>query len=169
MIRRPPRSTPKPSSAASDVYKRQQFISKLNNDVGMLTHLISVAVLSLFKDTLTLIGLLSVMFFQNWKLSLIAIIMIPLAGFTARTLGKRISKVAEESLQRAATFTTRLIEVFKNHKLIKIFQAEKIENVKSSKSLDDLKSKVIKTNIVFNRNTPIMELLTGIMLSLIHI
>ena len=146
-----------------------QFISKLNNDVGMLTHLISVAVLSLFKDTLTLIGLLSVMFFQNWKLSLIAIIMIPLAGFTARTLGKRISKVAEESLQRAATFTTRLIEVFKNHKLIKIFQAEKIENLKSSKSLDDLKSKVIKTNIVFNRNTPIMELLTGIMIAILLI
>jgi len=146
-----------------------QFISKLNNDVGMLTHLISVAVLSLFKDTLTLIGLLSVMFFQNWKLSLIAIIMIPLAGFTARTLGKRISKVAEETLQRAATFTTRLIEVFKNHKLIKIFQAEKIENLKSSKSLDDLKSKVIKTNIVFNRNTPIMELLTGIMIAILLI
>ena len=146
-----------------------QFISKLNNDVGMLTHLISVAVLSLFKDTLTLIGLLSVMFFQNWKLSLIAIIMIPLAGFTARTLGKRISKVAEETLQRAASFTTRLIEVFKNHKLIKIFQAEKIENLKSSKSLDDLKSKVIKTNIVFNRNTPIMELLTGIMIAILLI
>ena len=146
-----------------------QFISKLSNDVGMLTHLISVAVLSLFKDTLTLIGLISVMFFQNWKLSLIALIMIPLAGLTARTLGKRISKVAEESLQTAATFTTRLIEVFKNHKLIKIFQAEKIENIKSSKSLNDLKSKLIKTSIVFNRNTPIMESLTGIMIAILLI
>ena len=146
-----------------------QFISKLSNDVGMLTHLISVAVLSLFKDTLTLIGLISVMFFQNWKLSLIALIMIPLAGLTARTLGKRISKVAEESLQTAATFTTRLIEVFKNHKLIKIFQAEKIENIKSSKSLNDLKSKLIKTSVVFNRNTPIMESLTGIMIAILLI
>ena len=62
-----------------------------------------------------------------------------------------------------------MIEVFKNHKLIKIFQAEKIENLKSSKSLDDLKSKVIKTNIVFNRNTPIMELLTGIMIAILLI
>ena len=146
-----------------------QFISKLSNDVGMLTHLISVAVLSLFKDTLTLIGLISVMFFQNWKLSLIALIMIPLAGLTARTLGKRISKVAEESLQTAATFTTRLIEVFKNHKLIKIFQAEKIENIKSSKSLNDLKTKLIKTSVVFNRNTPIMESLTGIMIAILLI
>ena len=146
-----------------------QFISKLNNDVGMLAHLISVAVLSLFKDTLTLIGLISVMFLQNWKLSLIALIMIPLAGLTARTLGKRISKVAEESLQTAATFTTRLIEVFKNHKLIKIFQAEKIENIKSSKSLNDLKSKLIKTSVVFNRNTPIMESLTGMMIAILLI
>tara|TARA_B100001063_G_C16749486_1_gene549420 strand:+ start:327 stop:2072 length:1746 start_codon:yes stop_codon:yes gene_type:complete len=146
-----------------------KFISNLTNDVGMLVHLISVAILSLFKDTLTLIGLLSVMFFQNWKLSLIAIIMIPLAGFTARSLGKRISKVAEESLQKAGIFTTRLIEIFKNHKLIKIFQAEKIENLKSAKNLDDLKLKLIKTSIVFNRNTPIMETLTGIMIAILLI
>ena len=58
-----------------------KFISNLTNDVSLLVHLISVAILSLFKDTLTLIGLLSVMFYQNWKLSLIAIIMIPLGKF----------------------------------------------------------------------------------------
>ncbi len=146
-----------------------QFISRLNNDVMMLTHLISNAALSLFKDTLTLIGLLSVMFIQNWKLSLIAIFMIPLAGFTARILGKRISKVAVEFMQKSEIFTKRLVEVFKNHKLIKIFQAEKIENAKSYESLDDLKSKTIKTQVVFNRNTPIMETLTGIMIAILLI
>jgi subfamily B ATP-binding cassette protein MsbA len=146
-----------------------QFISKLNNDVMMLTHLISNAALSLFKDTLTLIGLLSVMFIQNWKLSLIAIFMIPLAGFTARILGKRISKVAVEFMQKSEIFTKRLVEVFKNHKLIKIFQAEKIENEKSYESLNDLKSKTIKTQVVFNRNTPVMETLTGIMIAILLI
>ena len=53
-----------------------KFISNLTNDVGLLTNLISTVILNIFKDSLTLIGLLSVMFYQNWKLSLIAIIMI---------------------------------------------------------------------------------------------
>jgi subfamily B ATP-binding cassette protein MsbA len=55
-----------------------KFITNLTNDVGMITNLLSVAILNIFKDSLTLIGLLSVMFYQNWKLALIAIIMIPL-------------------------------------------------------------------------------------------
>ena len=67
-----------------------KFISHLTNDVNHITNLISVGILNFFKDSATLIGLLFVMFFQNWKLSLIAIIMIPLASFAAKTLGKRI-------------------------------------------------------------------------------
>jgi subfamily B ATP-binding cassette protein MsbA len=141
------------------------FISNLTNDVSSLVPLISVAILTLFKDTLTLIGLLFVMFLQNWKLSLIAIIMIPLAGFVSRTLGKRVTKVAYQMLNKAGIFTKRLIEIFKNHKLIKIFQAEKLENERSSHNLDELKEKLIKTSKVFNRNTPIMECLTGILIA----
>ena len=87
--------------------------------------------LNLFKDSLTLIGLLSVMFYQNWKLSLIAIIMIPLASFAAKSLGKRITKVATQQMVRAGILTSYLMEIFKNHKLIKIFQKEKYEKKKS--------------------------------------
>ena len=103
-----------------------KFISNITNDVSHITNLISTAVLNIFKDSLTLIGLLTVMFFQNWKLALIAIIMIPLATFAARTLGKRISKVATEQMLKAGILNTYLIELFKNHKLIKIFQQRKI-------------------------------------------
>ena len=145
------------------------FISKLNADVFMLQNLISVALLNLFKDSFTLIGLLCVMFFQNWKLSLIAIIMIPLAGYTAKVLGKRISKASLQELQKTEIFTKKLVEIFKNHKLIKIFQAEKTENSRSHKSLDELKSKMIKTQVIFMRNTPIMETLTGIMIAVLLI
>ena len=145
------------------------FISKLNADVFMLQNLISVALLNLFKDSFTLIGLLGVMFFQNWKLSLIAIIMIPLAGYTAKVLGKRISKASLQELQKTEIFTKKLVEIFKNHKLIKIFQAEETENSRSHKSLDDLKKKMIKTQVVFMRNTPIMETLTGIMIAILLI
>mgnify|MGYP006073856131 CR=1 FL=1 len=144
-----------------------KFISTLINDVSHITNLISMAVLNVFKDSLTLIGLLTVMFFQNWKLSLIAIIMIPLASLAAKTLGKRIGKVTNEQMLKAGILNTFLIELFKNHKLIKIFQQEKYENVRAQKYINEVKEKGKKIATVFVRSSPIMETLTGIMIAIL--
>ncbi len=142
-----------------------KFISNLTMDVSLILNLISTALLNIFKDSLSLIGLLFVMFYQNWKLSLVAIIMIPLATFVAHTLGKRITKATKEAMESSASFTSRLVEIFKNHKLIKSFQNEKFENERSSRDIHHLKEKAIKMTIIFTRNTPIMETLTGIMIA----
>ena len=142
-----------------------KFISNLTYDTSLITNLVSTAILNLFKDTLTLAGLLTVMFFQNWKLSLLAIIMIPLASFAARSLGKRIGKVSSEAQKDAGILTTHLIEIFKNHKIIKIFQQEDNEKNKLVKFINNLKSKTKKIAIVYVRSTPIMETLTGIMIA----
>jgi ATP-binding cassette, subfamily B, bacterial MsbA len=123
--------------------------------------------LSIFKDGLTLLGLLSVMFFQNWKLSLIAIIMIPLATITSRKLGKRMSKVTTEAQEKSGDLNRYLVDLFKNHKIIKIFQREIFENERSEKYVNDLKEKSIKIASVYLRSTPIMEILTGIMIALL--
>tara|TARA_B110001454_G_C12705938_1_gene428582 strand:+ start:333 stop:2072 length:1740 start_codon:yes stop_codon:yes gene_type:complete len=142
-----------------------KFITNLSNDVNMITNLISTAILNIFKDSLTLIGLLSVMFYQNWKLSLLAMIMIPLASFTARSLGKRIGKVSTEQMDKAGALNTYLIEIFKNHRLIKIFQKEIYENSRAQKFIHELKEKNKKIAVVFVRASPIMECLTGIMIA----
>ena len=142
-----------------------KFISNLTFDVSMITNLVSTGLLNLIKDTLTLIGLLSVMFYQNWKLSLVALIMIPLAGFFAKNLGKRMGKVTTELQEKAGDLTTYLFEIFKNHKLIKIFQKENYEDKRSDKFLNELKEKSKKTQIVLVRASPIMETLTGIMIA----
>ncbi len=142
-----------------------KFIANLTNDVHMITNLLSTVVLNLFKDSLTLIGLLSVMFYQNWKLSLIAIIMIPLASIAAKTLGKRISKVATQQMNRAGILTSYLVEMFKNHKLIKIFQQENYEKERAFKFIVNLKESTKKIAIVFVRASPVMEFLTGIMIA----
>ena len=144
-----------------------KFISILANDVNHITNLVSVALLNIFKDSLTLVGLLMVMFFQNWKLSLIAIIMIPLASYAAKTLGKRIGKVATEQMLKAGILNTYLIELFKNHKLIKIFQQEKYENERAEKFINDVKEKSKKIATIFVRSSPIMETLTGIMIAIL--
>jgi subfamily B ATP-binding cassette protein MsbA len=142
-----------------------KFISNLTFDVSLITNLVSTGLLNLTKDTLTLIGLLGVMFYQNWKLTLIALIMIPLASFFARNLGKRMGKVTTELQEKAGDLTIYLFEIFKNHKLIKIFQKENYEDKRSDKFLNELKEKSIKTNIVLVRASPIMETLTGIMIA----
>ena len=144
-----------------------KFISNLTYDVMHITSLLSNAILTLFKDSLTLIGLLIVMFSQNWKLALISIIMIPLASISAKTLGKRISKVTTEAQEKSGFLTTYLVELFKNHKLIKIFQKEEFEKERANKHLLELKEKNQKIQTVFIRLSPIMEILTGIMIAIL--
>ena len=142
-----------------------KFVSNITFDSGLITNLVSTGLLNVTKDTLTLIGLLSVMFYQNWKLSAVALIMIPLASFFARNLGKRMGKVSTEVQEKAGNLTTYLFEMLKNHKLIKIFQKENFEKERSDKFLNELKEKGTKTLIVLVRATPIMEFLTGIMIA----
>ena len=144
-----------------------KFISNLTNDVSHLTNLVSTVILNIFKDSLTLIGLLSVMFYQNWKLSLVAIIMIPLASFAARSLGKRIKKVSYQQMEWAGALSSYLIDMFKNHKLIKIFQKEMYEKKRAEVFLENLKEKGRKLAIVFVRASPIMEVMTGIVIAIL--
>ena len=141
------------------------YISNLNFDVQQITRLLSEAYLSIFKDGLTLIGLLFVMFFQNWKLSLIAIIMIPLATITAKILGKRMGKVTTQAQEKSGDLNRYLIDLFKNHKIIKIFQRENFEKSRSEKFVNDLKEKSAKIATVYIRSAPIMEILTGILIA----
>ena len=142
-----------------------KFISNLSNDVGMITNLVSTVILNLSKDSLTLIGLLSVMFYQNWKLSLVAIIMIPVASVAAKTLGKRIGKVTNQQMKFAGILNSYLMEILKNHKLAKIFQRENYEQERANKLIENVKETSRKISVVFVRPSPIMEVLTGIMIA----
>ncbi|WP_075536517.1 ABC transporter ATP-binding protein [Candidatus Pelagibacter communis] len=144
-----------------------KLISNLTYDVGHITNLLSVAILNLFKDSLTLIGLIIVMFTQNWKLSLVSIIMIPLASIASRTLGKRMGKVVNEAAEKSAFLTTYLVELFKNHRLIKIFQNEIFESNRAENHLHQLMQKSKKIATVLIRMSPMMEVLTGIMIAIL--
>ena len=107
------------------------------------------------------------MFYQNWRLAIFALIMIPLATFAARSLGKRIGKVTTEAADKTGALTSYLLEVFKNHKVIKIFQKENYEFGRTEKFINNLKEKLIKIETVLVRASPIMETLTGIMIALL--
>ena len=105
------------------------------------------------------------MFYQNWKLALFAVLMIPLAAGFAKSLGKRIGKVVTEVGEMSGKLATMLAEIFKGSRMIRIYQRENDENKKANKLIDDLVEKNIKYNSVMIRATPIMETLTGIMIA----
>ena len=142
-----------------------EFISNITHDVNTVIGLVTVALLNLFKDSLTLVGLLFVMFYQNWKLALVALIMIPFASLAAKVLGKRIGKVTSQWMDKASDLNSYLIEIFKNHKLTKIFQQEDFEKKRALKKIENYKEKTEKIQIILVRNSPIMEFLTGIMIA----
>ena len=142
-----------------------KFIGHLLFDAALIIQLVSTAVLNLIKDSLTLVALLSLMFYQNWRLSLFAIIMIPLATITAKSLGKRMGKITTQVQEKMGMITTYFSEILKNSKIIKTYQKEKFEFARADKFLEEAKEKGQKMGIVLVRATPIMEFLTGIMIA----
>tara|TARA_Y100001935_G_C17308292_1_gene513901 strand:- start:301 stop:2037 length:1737 start_codon:yes stop_codon:yes gene_type:complete len=141
------------------------IISHITYDAGLVRNLVANTILLFTKDTLTLIGLVGVMFYQNWRLAIFALIMIPLASLAAKSLGKRIGKITKESQEVAGKVNSFFLDVIKNHKLIKIFQREEYENKRLENNLDNIREKMVKIQIVMTRSTPIMETLTGMMIA----
>ena len=142
-----------------------QYISNITFDVGQVNTFVTNGVLNLMKDSLTLIVLVSLMFYQNWKLAFFALLMMPLAAFVAKTLGKRIGKVTKQSIVLNASLVTYLSEMLKGTRMIKIFQQEKFETDRSSKILTENKNIRNKIAMIMIRATPIMEILTGFMIA----
>ena len=142
-----------------------KYISNIMFDAAQVQNLVGTGVLNLMKDTFSVIALASLMFYQNWKLALFAIIMMPLAGGLAKSLGKRIGKATSKAGESSGILTSFLNEIFKGSKMIRIYQKENEENKKASLVIDDLVEKNIKIGSVLIRATPIMEILTGFMIA----
>ncbi len=142
-----------------------RYISSFLYDVGQIQSLVSTGVLNIMKDTFTLITLVSLMFYQNWKLALFSIIMMPLAAFFAKSLGKRMGKATTAGAKSIGDFSTFLSEILKSSRIIKIYQREDAEKERSEESIRDVTEKQIKLNKIMIRATPIMEVLTGFMIA----
>jgi len=142
-----------------------QYISHIMYDVGQVNALVSNGVLNLMKDSLTLVVLVGLMFYQNWKLAFFAMLVMPLAVFIAKSLGKRIGKAVTESTKLNAKLVTYLSEMLKGSRMIKIFQQENFELDRSDKILTLNKNIRNKIGFIMIRATPMMEFLVGIMIA----
>ncbi len=142
-----------------------KYISNIMFDAHQIQNLVSTGVLNIMKDSFSVVALVSLMFYQNWKLALFAILMMPLAAGFAKSLGKRIGKAVGEAGELSGKLTSFLSEIFKGSKMIRIYQKEKEESLNANKIINDLVEKNIKISSVLVRATPIMETLTGFMIA----
>lgn len=144
-----------------------KFISNFTNDTGTLLHVINGIAISAIKEFFSLIALMSLMFYQNWKLSLLAIIMIPIAAFFSKKFGKRMGKYVNQYLQASEMFTKFLSEILKATSIIKIFQKEEEELKNFKKIIEDRVEKM--TNVEKTRlgAAPVMETITGIAIAIV--
>ncbi len=142
-----------------------KYISNVMYDAHNVQTLVSTGVLNIMKDSFSVIALVSLMFYQNWKLALFAILMMPLAGGLAKSLGKRMGKATSKAGESSGILASFLSEIFKGSKMIRIYQKENLEGKRASNFINDLVEKNIKIASVMIRATPIMETLTGFMIA----
>ena len=142
-----------------------KYISNVMFDTKHVQNVVSTGILNLMKDSFSVIALVSLMFYQNWKLALFAILMMPLAAGLAKSLGKRIGKATTKAGESSGNLASFLTEIFKGSKMIRIYQKESKENEKAKQVIDDLVEKNIKIGGVMIRATPIMEILIGFMIA----
>ena len=142
-----------------------KYVSNVMFDSGQVQNLVSTGVLNLMKDTFSVIALVGVMVYQNWKLALFAMLMMPLAAGLAKSLGKRIGKAVGKAGEASGVLVTFLTEIFRGARMIRIYQKEKSINNEADLVVNDMVEKNIKTSSVMIRATPLMETLTGIMIA----
>lgn len=144
-----------------------KFISNFTNDTGVLLGVINGIAISAVKEFFTLIALVFLMFYQNWRLSMLAIIMIPIAAFFSRTLGKKMGKYVNKSLEASEVFTKFLSEILKATSVIKIFQRESEES-KNFKNVIEKRIEIMtQVEKVRLGAGPVMETITGIAIAIV--
>ncbi len=144
-----------------------KFISNFTNDTQTLLNVINGIAITSVKEFFTLIALMGLMFYQNWKLSLLAIIMIPVAAFFSKKFGRRMGKFVNQSLQASELFTKFLSEILKATSVIKIFQKEEIELKNFKNIIDDRIEKMTKVERTRLGAAPVMETITGIAIAIV--
>ena len=142
-----------------------KYISNFMYDTGQIHTMVSTAVLNIMKDSLSVIFLVGLMFYQNWKLAFFAMIMIPLSAGLAKNLGKKMGKATNQASEISGILISFLTDIFRSSKMIRIYQKEDEEEKKSDSVIEHLVKKNIRLGALIIRAAPIMETLTGIMIA----
>ena len=144
-----------------------KYLSNFTNDTKILFDVLIGVVVTFFKETLTLIALLCLMFYHDWQLSLLAIVMIPIAAISSKKIGKKMGKKVYLSLEASDKFMKFLSELIKGSWLIKIYQKEEYELKKISMIIDEKFKALRKVEQTKFSTAPIMEIISAIAIAIV--
>ena len=144
-----------------------KYLSNFTNDTGLLFAVLTGVVVTLFKETITLVALIGLMFYHDWQLSLLAITMIPVAAFSSKNIGKKMGKKALINLEASDKFLKSLSELIKGSWLIKIYQKEEDELKKISMVINEKFKAVRKVEQTRLGSAPIMEIISATAIAIV--
>ena len=144
-----------------------KYLSNFTNDITILFTILTGVVVTLFKETFTLIALLGLMFYHDWQLSLLAMIMIPIAAISSKNIGKKMGKKVHVSLEASDKFMKFLSEIIKGSWLIKIYQKEEDELKKISMIIDERFKAIRKVEQTRLGAGPIMEIISAVAIAIV--
>ena len=144
-----------------------KYLSNFTNDIPILFNVLTGVVVTLFKETFTLIALIGLMFYHDWQLSLLAITMIPIAAVSSKNIGKKMGKRVGISLENSDKFMKFLSEIIKGSWLIKIYQKEEEELKKISIIIDEKFKALKKVEQTRLGAGPVMEIISAIAIAVV--
>jgi ATP-binding cassette, subfamily B, bacterial MsbA len=139
-----------------------RLISRFTNDIQMMRHAVSSALTTLTREVLTMLFLVGVMVYQSWELTLIALVVFPVAILPVMRLSRRMRKIADSTQAELGEFTMRLDEIFQGARTVKAYNRESYEVDRASSIIERLFALYHKAARVQSASSPMMELLSGI-------
>ena len=139
-----------------------ELMSRITNDVRMIQSAVSEAIVSLFKDSFTLIGLVFVIFYRDWKLAIIAALVFPLTVYPITKFGRKMRKIATKTQVRMGSLSSLLQETITGTRIVKAFGMEDYEGKRFSKENESLFRLYMKSVSIKALSSPIMEFLGGL-------
>ena len=135
------------------------LITRITTDTYYLSGAMANTYTALIKDSLTLLVLIGNMFYQNWKLALISMVVFPLALIPVRVLGKKIRIITKNLQHQIGNLASNLEEIFKGIKNVKSFNAEEFEILRINKEIAAARELNFKQEKVTARSRPFTETL----------
>jgi subfamily B ATP-binding cassette protein MsbA len=138
------------------------LMSRITNDVNSMQGAVSEAVTSLLKDSFTLICLMFVIFYRDWQLALVAMVIFPVTIYPIATFGRKIRKLATRTQVTMGSLTTLLQETISGARIVKAFGREDYESSRFSRENENLLKLTLKSVTISAVSSPFMEFLGGV-------
>ena len=150
-----------------DDHASGNLISKLTYDVTQVTAASTSVLTVIFKDSVSLVGLLAYMLWLNWKLTLLALVMTPLIVGVVRVISVRLRSSSRAVQQAMGDVTQVLQETIEGHKVVKLFGGQNYEAARFGEQVNRVRRFMMKQTTAAAASVPVVQLLAGIALAAI--